>query len=87
MDDAENGLPRSFMKPSLASSAATSRRDRWCPFGERRRSRLASRTSSGFYLVRRVIEGDMIQRFPEDRSNLVEPRRRCGAAARPKQWR
>jgi hypothetical protein len=33
---------RSFKNPSFASSAATSRRDRWCPFGERRRKTICS---------------------------------------------
>jgi len=47
-DDGENGLPRSFTWPCLASSDATSRSERFAPFCFLRRSRLASATTSGW---------------------------------------
>jgi hypothetical protein len=48
MDDGENGRLAPFTYPRRASSAETSRNDRWWPFAERRRKRFASLTRSGF---------------------------------------
>jgi hypothetical protein len=41
MLDAEKALPFTFVKPIAASAAEISRSDRWRPFSDRRRRRLA----------------------------------------------
>jgi hypothetical protein len=54
-DDGENITPRWLRKPSLASSSAISPSDRWCPFGDRRRSLFASCTSSGLISAHGIL--------------------------------
>jgi len=88
-DDGENGRLAPFTYPRRASSADTSRNERWCPFGDRRRKRFASRTKSGLTSTWLLRPSHLpVARFRSRAARSLETRRHFSYCANePAIWR